>query len=1227
MKVLKNKLLLKLILSLLFSLLVFVFETFENHQNKVENIAKSIRSCLISKEKQVDVLFADIKTNYQSNGNWENLQQIIPSSIFKDEGLLFLIYQKDTLTYWSDNGVPIDLLKPKDFSQNPILKLQNGWYRVKYSNLQETQIVALILIKNEYSYQNDYLVNSFQPDFKAPPQIGIDLKKSNYQITDANASYLFSVHLTAALPISDHALYILLLLYLTAFICWIFLLFDLYSNTNILYRWPLLRFVLFVTAILFLRALLFFFHIPAALSDSKLFSPYFYASTAYLPSLGDLFINALLFLAIAYLFFTKLNTNAYSQMKKLKLQFLSVVMLFAILLFFYGYVVLFKSIIIDSSLPLVLNNIFGFSIESIIGSLVIFAISTGFLMIAIRLFGMAYHCLNNIKTLLICLLISTLIFILLPFPGLQNEGVFYPLSLLVLLCIFLCFEKYGPKITVFQKIMVIILFFSLFSTYSLYKYNDSKEKGKRKLLVQKLTAENDPIAEFLIKDIMPKIASDTMISRQLKYFYPKDSIINYLKSSYFKGYLGKYSEQITLCKDFETLIINPDFATINCDNYFYDKITAIGKPTTCENFYALDYGNGSNSYIALFRFFENHNDSLLRTSLYIELDAKFVAKDLGYPELLIDQKMNINPDLSNYSFARYNKGMLVTHYGKCLYKDVLMNHDQSNTFSFEDKDEYNHLHYHVNNKTDFIISTPNVSLMERLAPFSYIFIFFGMSSLLFGLITGKILSIIPLAFNFKTRLQLSILTIIVVSFIIIGITTLFYISQLNNEKNSELLTEKTHSVLIEIEHKIGSKPTITPQLNVEIGNLLVKLSNIFFTDINLFDAKGNLLASSRSQIFDEGLISRKMNPIAYFQLKNIGKTQFVEKENIGKHEYLSAYMPFRNNDNKLVAYINLPYFAKQSELKKEISSFLKAYLNIYIFLIAVAVLIALFVSNYITRPLKLIKDKLSKLKLGSKNEKIDWMRNDEIGNLIKEYNSMVDQLAKSAEMLAQSEREVAWREMAKQVAHEIKNPLTPMKLSIQHLQRAWYDKVPDWDERLKRFTNTIVEQIDSLSLIASEFSDFAKMPRSDFEKVEISKALQNTIDLFKDSTENKIIFDSQIPENSYVYADKKQLIRVFNNLIKNAVQAIPSSVKGKISIRLEKKADFIEIKITDNGIGIGKEEQTKIFSPNFTTKSGGMGLGLAMVKSIVESTGGKIWFNSEEGKGSSFVIALKAYNS
>ncbi|MFZ4401405.1 MAG: ATP-binding protein [Bacteroidales bacterium] len=1223
-----KKIIQKSVLTLFFFLLVFIFGKLESDKNKILTIAKKIETELIVKdkkaEKYIDKILADVKTEK----NLENLWKIIPDNIFKEQGLLFLIYQKDSLVYWSDNSASMDLLNIRDLKQNTILKLQNGWFKVKIASIIDKKIVSLILIKNEYSYQNDYLINNFQNDFNVPSQITIGHSEKEVAVNDQNSKFLFSVQLENPLQINEPSVYILTIIYLIAFVFCISLLYDLYDKIFFLKKYPFIKFVLFLLDVIFLRALFFYFKIPAELYESKLFSPYYYASTSYLPSLGDLFINTVLLLYISYLFFTNINIETiFIHFKKIFIKILGVFLFFILILFFYFYVVLFKSIIIDSSVPLVLNNVFGFNFESIVVSVVIFSISLCYLFFTKQLFSIIYQRLKVYKYIIISLLIAAIAFVLLPFPDLLREGFFYPVCFFSLMIIFWMFEKYKKKVTVFQEIIVFILFFSLFTTVSFYKYNEIKENGKRKLLVQKLSAENDPIAEFLFKDVMPKIKSDTMIARQLKFFYPKDSIINYLKRNYFKGYLGKYNEQITICKDFETLLINPDFVNVICDKYFYDKITAIGMPTTTENFYALDYGNGNNSYIALLRFFENHNDSLLRTSLYIELDAKFVAKDLGYPELLIDKKMSINPDLSNYSFARYNNGILVKHYGKFFFKNRLEFHNKSQVFSFVDQEGYNHLHYHVNAKTDFIISTPNVGLMERLAPFSYIFIFFGLATLLFGLITGSIQYIIPHSFNFKTRLQFSVLTIIVFSFIIIGITTLFYITSLNNEKNSELLTEKTHSVLIEIENKLGGISSLNSQMTPEINDLLTKLSNVFFTDINLFDINGNLIASSRSQIFDEGLISRKINPIAFYQLKNVGETQFVEKENIGTHEYLSSYMPFRNNDNKLVAYVNLPYFAKQSELKKEISSFLKAYLNIYVFLIAVAVFIALFVSNYITRPLKLIKDSLSNLKLGRKNEKIDWKSNDEIGNLINEYNRMVEQLAKSAEMLATSEREVAWREMAKQVAHEIKNPLTPMKLSIQHLQRAWNDKVPDWDERLKRFTNNIVEQIDSLSLIASEFSDFAKMPRSDFEKVEISKALQNTIGLFKDSTENKISFDCQIPDHCFVYADKKQLLRVFNNLIKNAVQAIPPSVKGEISIKLEKKDNSFEIKITDNGVGIENKQQSKIFSPYFTTKSGGMGLGLAMVKSIIESTDGKIWFTSEAGKGTTFVILLKDYNA
>jgi len=484
-----------------------------------------------------------------------------------------------------------------------------------------------------------------------------------------------------------------------------------------------------------------------------------------------------------------------------------------------------------------------------------------------------------------------------------------------------------------------------------------------------------------------------------------------------------------------------------------------------------------------------------------------------------------------------------------------------------------------------------------------------------------------LKINFKNRVQISMISVVLLSFVFIGGGAVYYIVSIYNNKNLDNITEKTHSVLIEMERKFSFLKELTPDLNDQFSEQLVRYSNIFFTDVNLYDVNGNLLASSRPKIFDEGLVSKNMNTEAYVQLKSYEKNLFVHNESIGKLNYLSAYIPFRNNDNHIIAFLNLPYFAKQSELKKEISSFLVKFINIYVLLIAVAILIALIISNRITKPLRLIRANISQIMLGKSNEKIRWTKKDEIGSLIKEYNRMIDELEKSAELLAKSERESAWREMAKQVAHEIKNPLTPMKLSVQHLQKSWLDKADNWDERLDKFSKTIIEQIDSLSVIASEFSNFAKMPKSSNEVIELSELIQSTIELYKNFDNITINFVKDNLKKYFVFADKKQLLRVFNNLIKNSMQAFDDLQKGIINISINNNIDYYKISISDNGTGISKEQLNKIFSPNFTTKTGGMGLGLAMVKSIIESANGSISFYSEEGIGTTFDIMLPVFKS
>jgi nitrogen fixation/metabolism regulation signal transduction histidine kinase len=379
-------------------------------------------------------------------------------------------------------------------------------------------------------------------------------------------------------------------------------------------------------------------------------------------------------------------------------------------------------------------------------------------------------------------------------------------------------------------------------------------------------------------------------------------------------------------------------------------------------------------------------------------------------------------------------------------------------------------------------------------------------------------------------------------------------------------------------------------------------------------------------VFDEGLVGSQMNPMAFAQLQTQQKSQFVQTEKIGKLEYLSAYVPLRNNQHKLLAYINLPYFAKQNELRNEISYFMLAFVNINLLLLVFAVFLALFISNHVTQPLQLIRDSISKLQLGKTDHKIHWTRNDEIGQMVKEYNRMIDELAVSAELLARSERESAWREMAKQVAHEIKNPLTPMRLSVQHLEKAWNENDPDWDKRLKRFAKTMVEQIDSLSIIAGEFSDFAKLPSSKNLPINLRDFAPEVLDFYHDL--EKVDIDLQLPDGEeplMVLGDRNQLLRVFNNLVRNAIQAYPRDEMARIQIICSAQKDFVKCEVRDFGSGIPDELKPSIFSPNFTTKTGGMGLGLSMVKNIIENNQGEVSFYSEEGSGTTFFFTLPVY--
>jgi two-component system nitrogen regulation sensor histidine kinase NtrY len=292
---------------------------------------------------------------------------------------------------------------------------------------------------------------------------------------------------------------------------------------------------------------------------------------------------------------------------------------------------------------------------------------------------------------------------------------------------------------------------------------------------------------------------------------------------------------------------------------------------------------------------------------------------------------------------------------------------------------------------------------------------------------------------------------------------------------------------------------------------------------------------------------------------------------------------------------------------------------VYLLMFLIAIALAYFLSSYITRSIQTISDKMQQTRLNKRNEKIILnAASSEIESLVEAYNNMIDQLEESAAKLARSEREQAWREMAKQVAHEIKNPLTPMRLTVQSFERKFNPEDEKIKEKLAEYSKTLIQQIDVMSSIASAFSDFAKMPTQKRERIEVISVVKLALDIFNED------FINYTPKEDELFADldKTQLIRIVTNLVKNAMHASENEENPIIDVVVLLEKKDIKIVVSDNGKGIAEDVKDLIFEPKFTTKSSGMGLGLPMIKNIIEAYEGTITFTSEEEKGTIFTVIL-----
>lgn len=480
--------------------------------------------------------------------------------------------------------------------------------------------------------------------------------------------------------------------------------------------------------------------------------------------------------------------------------------------------------------------------------------------------------------------------------------------------------------------------------------------------------------------------------------------------------------------------------------------------------------------------------------------------------------------------------------------------------------------------------------------------------------------------SLRIRIFLSMIVLILISSVLLASISIIQFKNEAKEYHQQRLENKENTIKEHINYILSTTtyPLTTANLPLIFKDRIYELADIHNLEINIYGLDGKLLKSSKASFSIDSVAP----PIPKYILKLVQSSiekRYVDIKNIDGKRNRSSYSQIKDDKFKPLGILNLPYVEDDGFYETELQNFLIRLGQVYTFMLLIAFGLAYFLSTYITQSLKTISDKITETSLSQKNEKIVLRANSkEINLLIKAYNDMVDELEESAIKLAQSEREEAWREMAKQVAHEIKNPLTPMRLTVQSFQRKFNPNDPDLKQKLNDYSQTLIQQIDTMSAVASAFSNFASMPAQQNENLNVVSIVDLALDIFNEEyihfeSEEKVIVSKM---------DRTQLIRVITNLVKNAIQAIPEEQEVKsVIVSIKKSGDHVLIVVKDNGSGIEPQFVPRIFEPKFTTKTSGMGLGLGIIKNIIENYKGTITFETDLEKGTIFTVSLPIINT
>jgi two-component system nitrogen regulation sensor histidine kinase NtrY len=1012
--------------------------------------------------------------------------------------------------------------------------------------------------------------------------------------------------------------------------------------------WQAGRTLLSVLALLLplvvLRLALLQLGLPYALLELPLFDPRVYAVAGWAPSLGDLLLNALLALVLAggvWLLSKRYRWATRAQAGSRRAWGVGLGLAFGLLVLrLHNY---YRVAFSSGQLSLDITQSIQVSGFRLILGLAVVLHTAAFvvlLLLITQLLGPGRRLAHNRLVAAIVAAVALLLLVV----GLLGG---WPLLSVVALsaCYLALVRSAGPApLGRPYQLLLLLALSAATGALALYEQFGQQVLLDKQRLATNLLVDNDLQGEFLLGKRIQQLAADPGIAQQLRDQPVRaEALRRRISRQYLHGYFDKYEAGINLF-DAAGQPIGTDEGDTLTFGQTRELLSRTATATDQRGVYLLKSANSFSSrrYAAVVPLLSPPQVGIgppaPAGTIVLTLSLRKLSSYSVLPELLVDQKF-FQPGLAtNISYAGYAGGQLVYSEGDFDYANQLPARyltdarlDQAGLVL----NGFHHLAVHGLDGRTVVVTTATYSLADGLSNFSFQLLVNG----LLWLVGGGVYLLRrrdhrQVQFNFSARIQVLLNVGILLSLVVVSVATA---SQVISGYRRDLHRTYERRGRIALESLLRRRDLLADTAahpagyDPALAGLVRNVATLTETDLNLYDAQGQLLVSSQPLIFEAGLLGPLLNPQAVVALRERDLGQVLLTEQAGSLSFSALYLPVRVPSSSgavagpLLGYVGIPFFDSQKELDNKLTELFTTILNIFTIMGLLFLGLAFLATRQLTAPLKLLTERLRRTTLTGQNEVLDYQSSDdEIGLLVREYNTMLEKLEASKRELAAQEKEAAWREMARQVAHEIKNPLTPMKLSLQYLQKAINERRPNAEELIGRISQTLITQIDVLSDIATSFSTFTNLPTMRPERLDVGAVLQQCTDLFRqqDGDDHGALNLVLPPGECIVFADESLLVRTFNNLLLNAKQAVPPGRPPRQEVTLRCEAKKATITIADNGSGIAEDVRDKIFRPNFTTKATGSGIGLAVAKRGIESAGGSIWFETVEGEGTTFFIEL-----